>query len=79
MLLRNLDDEDWSGVAEYDYTGSSVKPYGKIGSLVVGKDYTATYSSNVEPGTAKCKLTGIGNYTGTKTIKFTIVKDYEDE
>lgn len=32
------------------------------------------YSNNVEPGTAKVVVRGIGNYGGTVTFKFKIVK-----
>lgn len=41
-------------------------------TLTNGTDYTVSYSDNTEAGTAKVKVTGIGNYSGTKTVKFTI-------
>ena len=41
-------------------------------TLTNGTDYTATYSNNVNAGTAKVTVTGKGNYTGTASGSFTI-------
>lgn len=38
------------------------------------KDYTVVYNNNIEAGKATAVITGKGNYTGTKTVKFTIAK-----
>ena len=43
-------------------------------TLVAGTDYTVTYKNNVKVGTATVVITGKGNFTGTKTITFTITK-----
>lgn len=63
---------------KYSYTGSSIKPSiaVKYGSQILtnGKDYELSYSNNTKVGTGKVVITGIGNYTGTITKKFTIVK-----
>ena len=40
--------------------------------LTEGKDYTLSYSNNINAGTAKITITGIGNYTGTVTTSFEI-------
>ena len=40
--------------------------------LIKDTDYTLTYSNNVNAGTATITLKGIGNFTGEKTITFTI-------
>ncbi|MCM1257542.1 MAG: leucine-rich repeat protein [Roseburia sp.] len=40
--------------------------------LVENQDYTLTYVNNVKPGVAVAFLEGIGNYTGTLQLKFTI-------
>ena len=58
------------------YTGTAQMPrvsltYKKMG-LVQGKDYQISYSSNTNKGKGIITLTGIGNYTGSKTLKFTI-------
>ncbi|MCR4907827.1 MAG: hypothetical protein K5985_03285 [Lachnospiraceae bacterium] len=41
--------------------------------LVVGRDYTTTGYDNVNSGIAKVKITGKGNYTGTKTLSYNIL------
>ena len=41
-------------------------------TLQKGTDYTVSYSDNRNVGTATIKITGKGNYTGTKTIQFLI-------
>ncbi|MCR5539965.1 MAG: MBG domain-containing protein [Ruminococcus sp.] len=62
----------------YTYDGKPKTPAVTVtdGSktLVNGVDYTVSYSANTEVGTAKANITGIGNYTGTKTVNFTISK-----
>ncbi len=42
--------------------------------LVKDSEYTVVYSNNVNVGTATATVTGIGNYTGTKTLTFEIVE-----
>ena len=41
-------------------------------ALVKGVDYKVTYSNNVNAGKAKAVITGIGNYSGTKSITYKI-------
>ena len=58
------------------YTGKEITPavkvtYGKI-TLAVGRDYRISYSSNKDFGKAKVVITGIGNYSGSKTQYFDI-------
>jgi hypothetical protein len=64
--------------ASYSYTGKKVKPVPvvKMGdnTLVKNRDYTVSYSSNKNVGTAKIKIKGKGNYTGTVTKSFKIKK-----
>jgi glucan-binding YG repeat protein len=60
------------------YTGSPLTPtitlaYGNY--TLTANDFTATYSNNVEPGYATLKVTGKGNFTGSKEITFKIEKD----
>ena len=45
------------------------------------KDYTVSYSNNIEVGTATVTITGTGRYTGTtsKTFKINKVEEPEDE
>ncbi len=45
--------------------------------LVYGKDFVideTSYKKNIKKGTASVKIIGVGNYSGTKTVKFKIVK-----
>ncbi len=62
----------------YTYDGKAktpsvtVKLDGK--TLALNTDYTVSYSNNIKVGTAKATVTGKVNYTGNKTVNFTIVK-----
>ncbi|MFG6383104.1 MAG: MBG domain-containing protein, partial [Lachnospiraceae bacterium] len=62
----------------YTYNGKAktpsvtVKLDGK--TLALNTDYTISYSNNTKVGTAKVTITGKGNYTGKKTVSFTIKK-----
>ena len=62
---------------EYTYTGEAITPelLIKVGGnvLVKDKDYTLTYSDNINAGTAGIRITYIGNYAGVSTELFTIV------
>ena len=70
------------GCTEYEYTGKEIKPIPTVvlngKTLVKGTDYTVTYFDNINPGTAKLTITGIGKYTGTAIDRFTILEK-EDE
>ena len=72
-----------ANIAIQKYTGAKVEPAlvltytnaQKISrTLVKNRDYTATFENNVQPGTAKVTITGIGNYSGTRTATFRIIK-----
>ena len=62
----------------YTYDGKAktpsvtVKLDGK--TLSLNTDYTVAYSNNTKVGTAKITVTGKGNYTGSKSVNFIIVK-----
>jgi hypothetical protein len=60
----------------FKYTGKEIKPKVTVvfGNKKLKKDvdYKITYVNNTERGKATVKVTGIGNYTGTLTQKFTI-------
>ena len=68
----------------YSFTGNQVKPKivlshelsGSTIKLVEGTDYTVAYENNVNAGedTAKAIVTGMGNYSGTREITFSIAK-----
>ena len=65
-------------IGSQDYTGKAVTPQPKVTwrgmTLAAGTDYTVSYANNVNAGTAKLTITGKGNFTGAKTITFSIVK-----
>ena len=61
------------------YTGTQITPVITVKDssnniLVENKDFTITYSDNVNAGTATVTVTGKGNYTGTISKSFTIAK-----
>ena len=60
----------------YTYSNSAKKPTVTLKNgttkLKSGSDYTVTYSNNKNVGKATVKLTGKGNYSGTKTLTFKI-------
>ena len=64
--------------SEFTYTGEeiiptvAVKVSGK--TLTEGKDYTLEFTNNVNAGTATVIVTGAGDYEGTTTTEFTILK-----
>ncbi len=84
-LVSNGNVMSWSLSSDsYTYTGSACEPTvsglysssqsGETAVPVLNTDYTVSYSSNTDAGTATVTIKGIGNYRGTKTLKFTINK-----
>lgn len=67
-----------SAIANQSYTGKAItpKPVVKLSgkTLKEGTDYTLSYKNNVNIGTATVTVTGKGNYTGTKSATFKIVR-----
>ena len=63
-------------LSDMEYTGSSLKPYVTVYYkdmyLSEGTDYTIKFSQNKNPGRAAVKITGKGNFSGSKTVYFTI-------
>ncbi|MDR0875610.1 MAG: fibronectin type III domain-containing protein [Clostridiales Family XIII bacterium] len=64
-------------IADQSHSGSAKKPAVTIKNgntlLVANKDYTAAYSKNKNIGKATVKITGKGNYTGSKSATFRIL------
>lgn len=58
------------------YTGKAIKPAVEVtldgNKLVHGTDYSLSYSRNIQPGFGKILVKGIGKYTGTRTLTFSI-------
>ena len=65
-----------NSISAVTYNGSAQTPSVTVkdGSttLTSGTHYTVSYSNNINAGTATVTVTGIGNYTGTKSANFTI-------
>ena len=64
-------------VPDQNYTGKALRPELKVEfdscTLEEGKDYTVSYSDNVNIGTANVLIEGKGNYTGSISASFSIV------
>ena len=60
----------------YTYTGYAITPDVVVTMnnrvLNRGTDYTVSYANNINVGTATMTVNGIGSYSGSKTINFTI-------
>ncbi len=67
-----------TGLKSKTYTGKALTQNLKVklgnNNLKVGTDYTVSYKNNKNAGTATITITGKGNYTGKKTVKFKIKK-----
>ena len=65
-------------IGSQNYTGKAVTPQPKVTwqgmTLAAGTDYTVSYANNVNAGAAKLTISGKGNFTGTKSASFSIVK-----
>ena len=66
-------------VADQIYTGSEICPDASAITVKIGgkelsaEDYEiVSYSNNISKGTATVTIKGVGNYGGTKTVKFKI-------
>ena len=81
ITAYNLSNATIASVSKQTYTGSAITPKpnvtvpipsGKTTILSSDTDYTYSYSNNTNTGTGTVKVTGKGNYTGTKSITFEI-------
>ena len=74
----NLADVSIAKVADRTYTGQAIKPTPDVtyqgAKLTAGTDFAFSYDNNVNAGTASLTITGKGNYTGSKSVTFRIVK-----
>ena len=72
----NLSNATITQISDQTYTGNPIYPAftvymdGRV--LQQGTDYNVTYTNNVNMGTATITLTGIGSYSGTRTMTFRI-------
>ena len=74
---RDINDCDIVELSDVEYTGSTVTPKIRITvngmELTKGKHYKLSTDSYL-PGTRKLTITGIGSFTGTRTVSFKIKK-----
>ncbi|MDG1729951.1 MAG: MBG domain-containing protein [Algibacter sp.] len=65
-------------IADLLYTGQAQTPTLEVKDgttiLIQDTDYTLSYADNINVGTATVTITGIGDYSSTKTIIFNILK-----
>jgi len=79
-VSKTLDDESITidAIPDHTYTSKEIKPtvVVKDGDVVLKENehYKVEYANNVNVGTADVIITGIGPYTGTKTVHFNIKK-----
>lgn len=71
--------KDFSNIkGSFEYKNMEIQPIVKMKqgdyNLSSMKDYEVEYTNNTNPGTATMTITGVGNYTGTITKTFEIVK-----
>lgn len=83
IVTKNITSATISPVADQAYTGNEIMPdvivTDSSGLLCKDKDYTVSYSGNKKEGTATITVTGIGNYSGTVSAEFEIVKMNDTE
>lgn len=78
IITKNIAPVTVAPVADQNYTGEAVTPSLTVtdGSNILreGTDYTVAYKNNVTTGTATATIQGIGNYSGTASVNFTILE-----
>lgn len=57
-----------------EWNGGDTKPEVSCGNMVIERDFDLEYNNCSKPGDAEVVITGKGNYTGKKTIKYTITE-----
>lgn len=74
----NISKAQISDIKSMAWTGAARKAKPRLVhkeiKLKLNKDYVLSYKSNIEPGTAKVIINGIGKYKGSVTKKYSIVK-----
>lgn len=67
-----------SDIADQTYTGSQITPEPEVkfgnNTLVKGTDYDLSYGTNINVGTGSVTINFKGNYSGSTTVNFNIVK-----
>lgn len=76
--VQDISGASVSGISDKTHTGKAItqSPIVKVGSSVLtnGTDYTVAYKNNINAGTATATITGKGNYTGSISRNFKILR-----
>ena len=76
IVAKPVSELSVGAIAAQVFSGSEITPLPvvKNGSttLVKNTDYTLSYSNNINAGTATVVIAGKGNYSGTRSVTFTI-------
>ena len=76
--MEKLPDRDGSNESAFVYNGTARTPGVTVRDgntvLIEGIDYVQTWKDNIHAGSASVIVKGKGNYTGTKSLPFTIQK-----
>lgn len=77
ISARNLSNVTITAIPAVTYNGQAQQPAPTVtdsGATIAASDYTVSWANNTNAGTATVTLTATdaGNYTGTKTVNFTI-------
>ena len=74
--FESMDDVAIADIPSQEYTGSPIEPAVSASfagvKLTEGKDFQVAYSNNTNPGQATVVVTGLGRFTGQKTLAFQI-------
>lgn len=72
----SVDSLSISDIVTQVYTGAQITPHPTVShngtTLTEGTHYSLSWSNNTNPGTATVTVTGIGTYTGSKSVNFSI-------
>ncbi len=78
IVPRNLENVEIKGIKDVYYTGKETFQNLKLSHdntvLTEGEDYQVSYTDNMKVGKAKVVITGKGNYTGTQTLEYNVMK-----
>lgn len=71
-MISDIAPQEYTGLAITQETGLKFDIYNGQAKLAEGTDYTVSYLNNIETGTGKVVVEGMGNYTGKVEKTFTI-------
>lgn len=78
IIGKDISNTTVSSIGTQRYTGDEIRPSitVKIGAVTLQQnvDYKLTYRDNIAPGTASITISGIGSYSGSKTVTFKIAQ-----